>query len=81
MERLEESSASVSFDKVPLPEFTVKVLSSFTAPVSFTPTGSSSTPRTVIVKVAVSVPSFPSLTVKVNVSVAVSPASNASAAS
>ena len=53
-DRLELASASVSFDNTPLPALTVSVLSSLIAPASLLPTGSSSTPVTVIVRVAVS---------------------------
>ena len=42
---------------------TVKVPPSLIKPLSTTPTGSSFTPTTVIIKVAVSVPPFPSETV------------------
>ena len=74
--KLELASASVSFDKTPLPALIDICASSLTAPVSFTPTGSSSIPFTVKVIVAVSDP-VPSVTVYVNVSVAISPASRA----
>ena len=53
-DKLELASASVSLDKTPLPAFTDSVASSLTAPASLLPTGSSSTPVTVIVIVAVS---------------------------
>ena len=78
--RDDESSASVSSFKTSScePVF-VTVASSLTASVSFTATGSSLIPVTVIVNVAVSV-AEPSERVYVNTSVAVSLASNASAA-
>ena len=62
------------------PSETLKVASSLMYPVSLTPTGLSSSPIIVKVRVAVSVPPFPSLIVYVNVSVPVSPGSRASAA-
>ena len=64
----------------PEPELCVTVASSLTLSVSLTPIGSSFTPVTVIVILAVSVPPFPSETVYVNTSVTVSLASNTSAA-
>ena len=78
--RDDESSASVSsFNTSSSDPVFVIVASSFTASVSFTATGSSLIPVTVIVNVAVSV-AEPSERVYVNTSVAVSLASNASAA-
>ena len=76
----DESSASVSsFNTSSSDPVFVIVASSLTASVSFTATGVSLSPVTVIVRVAVSV-AEPSDRVYVNTSFSVSPASNASAA-
>ncbi len=66
-------STSVSFASTPDAAFLVSVASSFTASVSFTPTGASFAPWIVTVSVAVEVAPAASLTVYVNVSVKVCP--------